>query len=164
MRFRDCLERFLLGLLISSTGSAFELGPNWNCTCGNGCNSYKWVWIGNDRSWKRSDWCAFSALLLFSCTPARKMSPAQFSSFSSKWYRYCGNGRPICTKFLQFQMELSRGSTALISLKRSKLTMEVANGHPWTCFAMTCRVVALQKTQDYNSSFSLRRVLEGRLV
>ena len=38
----------------------------------------------------RSDWHTYSALLLFSYTPAREMSPSQFSSISFKWYWSCG--------------------------------------------------------------------------
>ena len=52
---------------------------------------------------KQSDWLASSALLLFSYTPARQMSPVQIWSIDSKWKRSRGNARPIPTKLLQFQ-------------------------------------------------------------
>ena len=61
--------------------------------------------MGPDRKVKKfegSDWRASSAILLFSCTPAGQVSPAQFSSISSKWYPSCGNARAIGTKLLRF--------------------------------------------------------------
>ena len=58
--------------------SAFELGLNWNRIQGNRWNSCKAVWIESEKSSKRNDWHAYSALVLFSCIPTRKKSPAQF--------------------------------------------------------------------------------------
>ena len=57
----------------------------------------KWIWIGRERkkklevrSSKTSDWHTSSALLLFSCSPARQLTPAQLSCITSKSNRSRG--------------------------------------------------------------------------
>ena len=54
------------------------MGPNWNRTRGTGWNAFIWVRIRSERSSKKIDWRASSALLSFSCAPVRQMSSAQF--------------------------------------------------------------------------------------
>ena len=60
---------------------------------------------------KKSDLRASSALLLFSCTPARQLTPTQLSYISTTWNRSRRHVMPIRTHLLRFQMELKRLGT-----------------------------------------------------
>ena len=72
---------------------------------------------------KECDWGSFSALLLFSCIPARQVSSAQLPSINSNWNRSRVNARPIRANLVQFRMELSCVNDAL-NIFVAKLVIE----------------------------------------